>query len=73
MRRDVVVDDAVDVRDVQASGRHIRCQENGARLGLELVERAETFILTKTERLFRFRVWYLIIFQLNLKEKASAT
>lgn len=46
---DVVVDHAVDVRDVQTSGRHVGGQQDRPRLGLELVERAQTFILEDDE------------------------
>lgn len=42
---DVEVDDAVDMWDVQPSGRHVRGQQDRAGLGLELVERAETLVL----------------------------
>lgn len=46
MSGDVVVDDAVNMGDVQASGRHVGRQQHGARLGLELVQSSETLILT---------------------------
>lgn len=34
---DIVVDDAVDMRNVQTSGCHISRQQHRSRLGLELV------------------------------------
>lgn len=48
MSGDVVVDDAVDVRDVQSSGRHVGRQQHRPRLGLELVQRSETLVLINT-------------------------
>ena len=45
MSRDVIVDDTVYVWDVQSSGRHVGRQQHRARLGLELVQRSEAFIL----------------------------
>lgn len=41
----VIIDDAVNVRNIQSSGRHISCQQHRARLGLELVQSPKTFIL----------------------------
>lgn len=42
---DVVVDDAVHVRNIKPSGRHVGRQQHRSRLGLELVQRAEAFVL----------------------------
>lgn len=47
MSGDVVVDDAVHVRDVQTSGGHVSRQQHRTRLGLELVQGSETFVLTR--------------------------
>lgn len=49
MSGNVVVDDAVDVRNVQTSGRHVGRQQHRARLGLELVQRSETFVLDRED------------------------
>ncbi len=45
VRGDVVVDDHVDVRYVQAAGGDVGGEEDGAGLGLELVEGAQPLVL----------------------------
>lgn len=50
MSRDVIVDDAVNMGDVQSSGRHVGRQQHGARLRLELVQSSETFILANRRK-----------------------
>ena len=45
MRRDVEVEDDVDVGDVEAPASNVRGDEDAPTLGLELVERAEPLVL----------------------------
>ena len=45
MGRNIKVDDNVDVRNVEASAGHVRRDEDGAGLGLELVEAGQPLVL----------------------------
>ena len=45
MRRNVIVEDDVDVRDVEASAGDVGGDEDAPALGFKLVERAEPLVL----------------------------
>lgn len=50
MSGDVIVDHAVNVRDIESTRCHISGQQHGAGLRLEFVQSSQTLILVSTTR-----------------------